>query len=148
MPVILHYGNRYRNESVFYFTAFEGDKNCFLYYFYLACYKIYLSTSPALMASDKFPLQLSKNNITRWLQDIVSPFIIFSRLCYESVNKISSNDFLNPGIIIESKQILQFLSFKKITNRFAIEINNDQVKTFSFYKNKKQIKVVCTPKEF
>lgn len=137
-----------KNEQVFYFTSFEGDKDSLLYYFYLACYKIYLSAEPEVMATDKFPLQLSKMTVTSWLQDFISPFIILSRLHYESVNKITSSDFLNTDVTINSKQILQVLSFKKITNEFVIQIADNTIKNFTFIKNKKTIKAICTPKEY
>ncbi len=100
-----------RNETVFYFTSFDGDKYSLLYHFYIACYKIYLATEPAVAALDKFPLQLSKNTLSKWLQDFIAPFYIFSRLHFESLNKVVSNDFLNPSVSISTKQVLQFLSF-------------------------------------
>lgn len=137
-----------RNESVFYFTAFEGDKNSLLYYFYLAAYKIFLSTEPTLPANDKFPLQLSNNNMTKWLQDIASPFVIFSRLYYESWNKTISNDFLNPVISIESKQTLQFMMIRKITHQFLTTVKDNRILSFTFQKNKKTITAICTPKDY
>lgn len=137
-----------QTEMVFYFTAYEGEKNTLLYYFYLACYKIYLSTDPEVLAIDKFPLQLAKITLNKWLQDIFSPFIIFSRLHYESLNKAESTDFLNPSVTITSKQISQFLSFKKITNQSVIEIRNDEISTFTFLKNNKHFKAKCTQKEY
>lgn len=137
-----------RNESVFYFTAFEGDKNSLLYYFYLAAYKIFLSTEPTLPANDKFPLQLSNNNMTKWLQDIASPFVIFSRLYYESWNKTVSNDFLNPVISIESKQTLQFMMIRKITHQFLTTVKDNRILSFTFQKNKKTITAICTPKDY
>jgi hypothetical protein len=137
-----------RNENVFYFTAFEGDKKSLLYYFYLSCYKVYLSTDPVTVVTDTFPLQLTKNTITKWLQDIVSPFIIFGRLHYESINKVTSNDFLNSSISISSKQVLQFLSFKKTTNQSVIEITGNRISSFTFQKNDQQIKAICIPKSF
>jgi urea transporter/murein DD-endopeptidase MepM/ murein hydrolase activator NlpD len=137
-----------RNESVFYFTAFEGDKNSLLYFFYLAAYKIFLSTEPVLPALDKFPLQLRKNNITQWLQDIASPFVIFSRLHYSSLNNVVSNDFLDPVISIESSQTLQFMTMKKVTNHFVVTIKDNRILSFSFEKNKKTITAICTPKDY
>ena len=136
-----------RNESIFYFTSFEGDKNSLLYYFYLAAYKILLSTSPAFTTRDKFPLQLSNNNITKWLQDIVSPFVIFSRLHYESLNSVS-NDFLNPVISIVSKQTLQFLTISKTTHQFVTTLKENRIISFTFIKNKKTIVSICTPKDY
>ncbi len=137
-----------RNEKFFYFTAFEGDKESLLYYFYLACYKIYLSTDPAVITTDQFPLQLTKNTLTKWLQDIVSPFYIFSRLYYESTIETVSSDFLNAAIQIKSKQVFQFLSIKKIIQQSAIEIKENRIFSFTFHKNNQQIKALCTPKEY
>jgi hypothetical protein len=137
-----------RNDRVFYLTAFEGDKNSLLYYFYLACYKIYLSTTPAAIARDKFPLQLTKNTPVKWLQDLVAPFYIFSRLLYESVNTVTSTDFLNESITIKSKQVLQFLSFKRTINQFVIEVSEHKIASFSFQKNNQQIKAVCAPNQY
>ena len=135
------------NENVFYFTSFTGDKKSLLYYFYLSCYKVYLTTETDVIAIDKFPFQLSKNTFTKWLQDIVAPFFIFSRLHYSSENKIVSNDFLNPIIQIESKQDLQYLNFKKLINNSSILIQNNQLQSFSFQKNNKEIQVICTQKD-
>ena len=137
-----------RNENAFYFISFQGDKKSLLYYFYLACYKVYLSSEPSVIVTDKFPLQLTKNTAIKWLQDIVSPFIIFGQLYYESFHKTRSNDFLNPSITIESKQILEFLSIKKSTHQFAIEISDSRISSFSFQKNHQQIKAVCVPKTY
>jgi urea transporter/murein DD-endopeptidase MepM/ murein hydrolase activator NlpD len=137
-----------RNETVFYFTSFDGDKQSLLYHFYIACYKIYLATKPAVAALDKFPLQLSKSNITKWLQDLIAPFYIFSRLHFESLNKIVSNDFLNPSVSITTKQILQFLSFKKIINESVISVADNRITSFTFTHHKKQIQAICTLKDY
>ncbi len=137
-----------KNESIFYFTAFEGDKNSLLYHFYMACYKIYLTTGPTVTVSDKFPLQLSANTPMKWVQDFVSPFFIFSRLAYESNNEVVLNNFLESNIIIRSKQILEFLSIKKTTHQFVVEINESRISSFTFQKDNKQIKAVCTPKNY
>lgn len=137
-----------KNEVVFYFTAFEGDKKSLLYKFYLACYKIYLTTEVDVAATDKFPLQLRKTNIFQWLQDVIAPFYIFSRLNYESKNLVVSNDFLHPSIQINSKQILQFLNINKTVNESSITIENDSITSFSFTKNKKQISVICKQRDY
>jgi predicted Zn-dependent protease len=107
-----------------------------------------LSTNPAVTTTDQFPLQLTKKNLSKWLQDIVSPFYIFSRLHYESSIKAISSDFLNTTIQINSKQILQFLSIKKTIQQSAIEIKDARIYAFTFYKNNQQIKALCIPKEY
>ncbi len=137
-----------RNNNVFYFTTYEGPKETLLYYFYLACYKIYLSAEPSFTAIDKFPLQWSKLSMTRWLQDIVAPFFIFSRLHYESINKISSSGFFSSSVTIKSKQILQFFSYRKNVNQSVIEVNEGKIISFSFQKNKQEIKAQCISEEY
>jgi hypothetical protein len=114
-----------RNETVFYFTSFDGDKSSLLYHFYIACYKVYLATEPAVEASDKFPLQLSKNTLAKWLQDFIAPFVSIS-----------------------TKQVLQFLSFRKIINESVIDVKDNRINAFSFIQNKKEIKVICTPRDY
>jgi urea transporter len=136
------------SEEVFCFTSFTGNRNSLLYYFYLACYKVYLSVEPALPATDKFPLQLNRGNFTQWLQDLLSPFIIFSRLHYRSLNKVESPDPFNPSFIIESLQTGQFLSHSKTRYNFTVAVKDDRVVSFTFQKNNKTITAKCSPKDY
>ena len=136
-----------RNEILFYFTGFEGDKNSLLYYFHLSCYKVFLSTEPSVAVADKFPLQLASNTLVKWLQDIVSPFFIFSRLLYESQNIAVTTDFFNSSVTINSKQILRFLSFQKTKFQSTVQISGDKISSFTFQRNNKQTTAICTPKE-
>jgi urea transporter/murein DD-endopeptidase MepM/ murein hydrolase activator NlpD len=137
-----------QNENLFYFISFTGNKTSLLYYFYLACYKVYLSTEPLAQVHDVFPLQLINNTILKWLQDIISPFYIFGRLQYESINIVSTGDFLNTSVEIVSKQIVGFLSVKKITNQFVVKIDDKKISSFSFQKNNQTIKAVCESKSY
>ncbi|MBI5856198.1 MAG: urea transporter [Sphingobacteriales bacterium] len=138
------YFNRLNN--VFYFISFYGDRNSLLYYFYLSCYKICLSTEAPVVIKDKFPLQFSKNNPGKWLQDFVAPFYIFNRLHYESENRITSTDIFDSAITISGRQILQYFTLKKIKMESLIEIKDQAIKSFTFLKNNKNIKAICTPK--
>jgi urea transporter len=135
-----------RTNNVFYFTSFYGNRKSLLYFFYLGCYKISLSTEEAAMVLDKFPLQWSKNNPGKWLQDLIAPFYIFRRLHYESENKITSGGFFDAAISICSRQTLQYLAFRKCTMESVIEISDQQIKSFTFSNKNKNIKVICLPK--
>ena len=135
-----------RTNTVFYFTSFYGDRKSLLYYFYLGCYKIRLSTEDPVVIRDQFPLQWSHNNPGKWLQDLVAPFYIFRRLLYESENKVSSGGFFDTAITINSRQTLQYLAFRKSTMESVIEINDQKITSFTFLKKTKKIKVTCLPK--
>lgn len=132
----------YRTEDLFYFTSYEGDKNNLLYYFYVACYKVFLSTEPSFPVLDTFPLQHTKTTVFKWLQDVLAPFILFSRLRYKSLSKILADDIFNPSIIINSTQILQVLSFKKVINRLVVEVRGGKISNLSFQKNGRSITAI------
>ncbi len=135
-----------RMNNVFYFTSFYGERKSLLYFFYLSCYKISLSTEYPVVIHDKFPLQWSKNNPGKWLQDLIAPFYIFRRLHYESENKITSGGFFDEAISVCSRQTLQYLAFRKTTVESVVEIKGQQIHSFTFLKNNKNIKVLCVPK--
>jgi len=135
-----------RLPGIFYFTSFYGDRKSLLYFFYLSCYKISLSTDAPAATRDQFPLQFSKNSPGKWLQDLVAPFTIFSRLYYESENKISSPDIFDTAITIRSRQTLQYLHIKKIKMTSVIEIKDQAIQSFTFSTGAKKYTAICTPK--
>ena len=137
-----------QHETVFYFTTFEGDQNSLLYYFYLACYKIYLSVEPSIFATDNFPLQLNKGRAWQWLQDFAAPFYIFSRLHYQSLTQSGDSDFLDPSFTIVSNITSQFLYKKKNRNHFSIIIKANRIQSFSFQKNRKTNTALCNIREY
>ena len=137
-----------QNENLFYFTSFSGDKNSLLYYFYLACYKVYYATTPQLIATDVFPLQLNRSTALQWLQDFIAPFYIFSKLHYQSLTKAESNDFLNPSYLIESTETGEVMGIRKKINQFTVAVKENRIISFSFQKNNKPINAICTSKEY
>ena len=140
-----------KTAHTFYFTAFDGEKNSLLYYFYLACYKIYFVTELATdggQVQDSYPLQFGRYNIAKWVQDIVAPFFIFSRLNYQSKNKKESDDIFDTAISIQSRQTLQFLGINKIIQNFEVNIQDNKIQTFSFQKNNQTVLVKCSNKEY
>ncbi len=136
-----------RLSDVFYFVSFYGNEKSLLYYFYISCYKISLSTANDNAIKDKFPLHSSTFNITKWLQDIIAPFYIFSKLYFQSGNKIISQDIFNSSILITSKQVKKTLSSSKDISTSNIEIKENKIIAFSFQCNNKIIKSICSPKD-
>jgi urea transporter/murein DD-endopeptidase MepM/ murein hydrolase activator NlpD len=135
-----------RLNNLFYFVSFYGDQNSLLYYFYLGCYKICLSTNTLVVTKDKFPLQLSNGNPGKWLQDIVAPFYIFRRLLFESENKTKSTSVFQETITIHSRQIIQYFSFKKTKVEAELIIENNQIKSFTIVTSSKKIEATCIVK--
>lgn len=135
-----------RLNNVFYFISFYGDEESLLYQFYLAGYKVCLSTESAVTTSDKFPLQLSHNNPGKWLQDIVAPFYIFRRLLYESENITDKSAIFDEAITIRSRQSLQYFAYRGKPTESSILIRDQRIQSFTFSKQHKTITALCTPK--
>jgi urea transporter/murein DD-endopeptidase MepM/ murein hydrolase activator NlpD len=85
--------------TMFYFTAFYGDRKSLLFYFYLASYKILLCNYPDFEVNDFFPINaIQKNSITLWLHDFAAPFYQYYKMLY--TNKIYwSDQSVNPNSI-------------------------------------------------
>ncbi|MFZ4752624.1 MAG: urea transporter [Chitinophagaceae bacterium] len=132
-----------RLDHVFYFVSFYGDHTSLLYAFYLSCYKIYLLKEYDALAIDQYPLILAKNNIGKWIQDIVAPFYIFRKLNFESkVASLVSNTF-NDQILIHSKQVLNYFSFQFLKSTSTIEIKNEAIEAFTYKQKNNAIRVIC-----
>ncbi len=70
--------------TMFYFTDFEGKKSSPLYLFYRSCFKLLLSSEKEIPVKDFVPLTKEHPAGTRWIQDLLAPFVIFTRIKYRS----------------------------------------------------------------
>jgi hypothetical protein len=89
---------------MFFFTDFEGKQDSLLFTFYLAFQRVLLAYYPNVVIKDEVPLIHFQPNATRWLQDLVAPFYLFTRAEFrqwagEADNPIQpSRLFLNTEI--------------------------------------------------
>lgn len=70
--------------TMFYFTDFEGKKSSPLYLFYRSCFKLLLSNEKGIAVKDVIPLTKEHLAGTRWFQDLLAPFFLFTRIRYQS----------------------------------------------------------------
>jgi urea transporter len=77
--------------TMFYFTDFEGKKSSPLYFFYRSCFKLLLSNEKGITIKDWIPLTKEHPAGTKWVQDFFAPFILFTRIGYESVLSEADN---------------------------------------------------------
>lgn len=133
-----------RNDNMFYFTNFYGQKNSLLFLFYLSAYKVLLSTEHTLEVNDTFPLNTFRLGPLKWIQDLAAPFYIFLKIKYScSVSK--SNDILSGGkTSFQSKQFKTYFSSVFGTSTSVVEIENNQLQSFTFKKDNKIIKAICS----
>ena len=131
-----------KKKNSFYFVSFSGSEESLLYYFYLSSYRVSLITESQGVTNDSFPLQLSRNNPGKWLQDFLAPFYIFRRLRFESNFKLTSG--ANPKTItIESKQTLHYFNKIWIKSESEITIDSGIIQSFKITKGNKTIQAKC-----
>lgn len=92
--------------SLFYFTNFYGNRNGLLYLFYLSAYKVLLTADKRISVTDTYPQGLFGNTVTRWLQDFIAPFYIYTNWKYSCILK--DHDALSGGdVLLESNGLRQ-----------------------------------------
>jgi len=68
--------------NLFFFTHYEGNQNCLLYYFFMAAFQVQQGFYQDLQLKDRYPLNLIYKQPLLGLQDLVAPFWKFLRSEY------------------------------------------------------------------
>ncbi len=68
--------------NLFYFTHFEGDQRCLLYYFFMAAFQVQQGFYQDLTLEDRYPLNLIFRQPLLGIQDLAAPFWKFLRSDY------------------------------------------------------------------
>lgn len=121
----------YNEGNLFYFTHFEGKKNCFLYYFYLGAYKIVLGYYSKLVVTDSFPLHAFKTGIMLLFQDFIAPFYIFMKGRFELKYLKLEDNMISSTISMTSSARL--VSMKRLLKKidFDLVISNGRIESFA-----------------
>lgn len=133
-----------QDETLFYFTFFEGKKKTCLYYFYLAAYKLLLGYYPEIAIKDSYPLYLLGSSWIRFLQDFIAPFYQFMRARF-NLKQVKADDNMDPEeITIESGSSLT--AFGKILEgtAYEIQIKDDRICEFTVKTKGHKITLQCT----
>lgn len=119
------------DDNMVYFTSFIGSKKSYLFYFYLACYKILFGFYKDLEIKDKYPVSDLNNKYLLVLQDFIAPFYMFMKSVY-NLNYISKSDDLSSSTI-KLKSFTDIKVFGKSTRNieFDILISRDKIEKIS-----------------
>lgn len=128
------------DDHQFYFTYFEGSKNCLLYYFFLGSYKVQEGFYQDLEMKDKYPLYLVFPKMIRWLHDFISPFFLLIKSEY-TMQYADIDDYMSPGKITLRSSLRNYFSKKMINKKeFCISLDREGIKEFtSEFKDEKII---------
>lgn len=106
------------DELMFQFTDFDGDKNSFLYKFYLTFYKVQFGYYENLEVEDFFPQNKTFSAKSLFFQDFLAPFYLFLKAKY-NLKYLQSDDMFSPSEIKLETKITKY-SFKKKTDEINV----------------------------
>lgn len=135
----------YVNDGMmFYFTAFYGNKNSSLYYFYLSAYKIFLGNTDDIEIEDKMPLNIIRNKkIHLWIHDFIAPFHSYINVHYSEKVEETDNQFNTSFLVINSKINVSMFGKRIKDSESKITLTEKGIESFSYQTNKIKFKAIC-----
>lgn len=130
--------------SMFYFTAFYGNKKTLLYYFHLSAFKIFMGDFDQAKVTDALPLSnLSGSKLITWLHDFIAPFHHFLKLNYTSA--IESKDALFDTSELKLTSAIDMSFFRSSSNesKSTITLSANKIAAFEFKTSKLRIQATC-----
>lgn len=126
--------------TMFYFTAFYGNRNSLLYYFYLASYRVLLGYYKDLAITDQFPLHnIRSNRAAVWIQDMIAPFWQYMKALYR-ITPAWADSPVNPGSVRLGFEIrLSYFSSGKDIGTGTILISDNRISEILFESPKTSI---------
>jgi len=130
--------------SMFYFTAFYGQKESLLYYFYLSAYKVFLGDADNTEMNDAMPLHVIRNkHLGIWLHDFIAPFYTYIRVWHSIQPEYPENLLGYDSIVLKSKiQVSVFGRIRKESDS-KIVLSGNCIKEFTYESNKIKILARC-----
>jgi urea transporter/murein DD-endopeptidase MepM/ murein hydrolase activator NlpD len=130
--------------SMFYFTAFYGNRKSLLYYFYLSAYKVFLGDNGKVEISEAMPLSIiNRNKMGIWLHDFIAPFHTYIRACH-SIKSVSGNNLLDTELfLLKSKIEVSVFGKTRIESTSIITLQKNCVQEFTYETNNIKIHARC-----
>ena len=119
------------NGTLFYFTQFYGNKNCFLYQCYINMHKLILSFYQDLELFDHVPINGLYNGAWKIAQDLLALSHLFLQTKY-SMKCVSADDIYNPTTATFNTKT-DILVGNKITqsSSASIQFDNNKIRQIS-----------------
>jgi len=132
------------DHSMFYFTAFYGDKESLLYSFYRTAYKVFLGSSDPVTLRDAMPLHVIQHNKAGlWLHDFIAPFYTFLRVWHLVKTEYADNPYDSGKILLKTETQVCFFK-KNIKAGFgSILLQDNRIQEFCYETEKTKIKAIC-----
>jgi hypothetical protein len=130
--------------SLFYFTHFSGEKNCLLYYFFMAAFQVQQGFYQDLIITDRYPLNLIYNQPLLGLQDVIAPFRIFLHSDFQCRYDWIDSDMAPSEIRLVSSAMNSFAGRALRSYSFTLLINQKGIHQLTVVSKNLQLEAVCS----
>ncbi|MBP6978174.1 MAG: urea transporter [Bacteroidales bacterium] len=130
-------------ESVFYFTDYQGSKRSVLYYFFLAHFKVVKGFYQNMTIGDTLPVNLFHNRFLLFLQDLIAPFHVFIRSSYRLTYSGIENQLSSPVITLNASCETRIFRFTSGKIRFEIQVGEEGIRAFRVFRENHIMEVKC-----
>ncbi|MCK4747632.1 MAG: M23 family metallopeptidase, partial [Bacteroidales bacterium] len=130
--------------NMMYFTHYSGNKECLLYYFFLAAFQVQQGFYQDLAINDRYPLNLIFNHPLLALQDLVAPFWKFLKSEFQCKYDWIDSDMAPSEIrlISSATNTLAGRTLQKFD--FSILINEIGIRKFTVESKNLHLEATCT----
>ena len=136
----------YNDGTIHYFKNFVGNRNSYLFKFYIALYKVQTGYYKDLEMTDSFPVNQTFRGGLLFLQDFVAPFFFFLKSKY-SIRYESLDNELSPSQAKLRSVIKKYIFSKEVGNMdFQILIDRKGIKSIVFSEGNKKGEERCKRK--
>lgn len=128
------------DNTMFFFTDFEGDNNSLLFKFYLGAFKILLGYYPDVDVIDSPPVYHFNYKPLQVLQDLIAPLFLFSKTQFKGCFSFTDNVYAPQKIKINTQ--VNYSVFNKMIkqNHFELVLSDYKIESFSFTVNEKNMR--------
>lgn len=133
--------------TMFYFTAFYGNKKSLLYFFYLTSYKVLLGYYEQLEIKDELPLNtiFHKNSLI-WLHDFIAPFTNRVKAGF-SLKPLASDDAYQPhSLTLKSEINTSVYGREQLVSSGTITMTDNRIEQFTYENKRIKITAICVEK--
>ena len=132
------------DNTMFYFTAFYGNKSSLLYYFYLTAYKVFLGNIDHVIVQDAMPLNILHNKrLSLWTHDFIAPFYNYMRVMYSIKTAFAPTPFETGKLEFKSEISVSIFGKSHKESTGTISVENNYISGFKYESAKTKIHAIC-----
>ncbi|WP_324675335.1 urea transporter [Hymenobacter sp. GOD-10R] len=133
-----------RNDTVFYFTAYQGSQHAWLYQLYLAAYRVPLTYLPTETVHDAFPLSLVTSPGLQGVQDVLAPFWLFIKPEFTLQYGTPDNPYHTRALCLRSRVAVRVLGRTTFEQEAHLALRDGALQEITIHQGSHTQRLLCS----